>query len=267
MSIRIYQSYYKEEQKEHLDPEFFPYDNTSNPVQNLYEHYLYHRIREQALADGVEYWGMFSWQWRKKLSHASVEQILDAAEQCTGAGCDVVIYNPYVDDEAVSFNIWEQGAWSHPYILHLGRAVLEKMGEDPNLVFEPMDYGVYLAANYMLGNQKYWDGLLEFLDRFVASLDQLSPEDSVMMKSSAGYEPNPKLDYTGFICERLISTYLVKQRANQNLKIGAYVISSELSSYKQEALQNRDKEKLLYWDEQRPAKGYKFATEWINALY
>ena len=58
MSNRIYQAYYKPEQKQWLDPEFYHYDNTSNPVNNLYEHYLYHRIREISIQDGIEKWGL-----------------------------------------------------------------------------------------------------------------------------------------------------------------------------------------------------------------
>ena len=44
--MKIFQAYYKEEQKSQLDPEFTPFDNTANPVTNLYEYYIYTKIYE-----------------------------------------------------------------------------------------------------------------------------------------------------------------------------------------------------------------------------
>jgi hypothetical protein len=100
MSSRIYQSYYKPEQKAHLDPEFYPYDNTSNPVNNLYELYLYHRIREISIQDGIERWGMFSWQWRNKIKYkldaSSIVHIANQDEH------DICLFNAYPDDEHIN---------------------------------------------------------------------------------------------------------------------------------------------------------------------
>ena len=261
MSIRIYQAYYKQEQLSNLDPEFTPYDNTSNPVNNLYEHHIYHQVRTLSLENNIDKWGVFSWQWKSKLSGVSAESILRMAAQ--GAEADVIIFNAYPYDEVISYNVWEQGVWSHPYILVLGRKLLELMGEDPDLVYQPMDFRVYCAANYFVGNRAFWDGLLEFLDRYVAAIDQLDDEYKSMLYSSAGYEPNPKLDYTGFICERLISTYLVKML--DTLVIGAYAPGEHpLKSMKHDAIMTHNKELMLEWDRHRPASGPKIAREWIE---
>ena len=264
MSIKIYQAYYKEEQIPNLDPEFTPYDNTVNPVSNLYEHYIYHQVRKQALAEGVERWGVFSWQWKRKLQGLTASAIMEMAKQTQET--DVLIFNAYPSDELVAYNVWEQGAWSHPYIVVLGRKILEVMGEDPDIVYQPMDHRVYCAANYFIGNAKFWDGLLEYMDRYVAALDQLDEEYTRMLRSSAGYEPNPKLDYSGFICERLVSTYLVKHF--KELSIGAFVPGHHrLGDMKHEAVLNNNKELMLEWNEKRPAAGPKIATEWIEKVF
>lgn len=264
MNIKIYQAFYREDQKPHLDKEFEPFDNTNNPVKNLYEHYIYHEVRKRALAEGIDRWGVFSWQWRKKLQHIEPTAILGMSEQAED--CEVLLFNAYPYDEIVAYNVWEQGAWSHPYIVVLGRKLLELMGENPDLVCLPMDRTTYCAANYFVGTAKFWDGLLEFLDRFVAAIDRLDDEHKQMLYSSAGYEPNPALDYTGFICERLISTYLVK--AQFHLKISAFIPGThELGDLKHEAVRTQNKEKMLQWDSLRPAKGYKLATEWIEKVF
>jgi hypothetical protein len=264
MSTRIYQAYYKQEQIPNLDPEFTPYDNTSNPVNNLYEHYIYHQVRKISLAENIERWGVFSWQWKKKLRTVSAEDVVKIVNSAPQA--DVIIFNAYPDDELVAYSVWEQGAWSHPYILVLGHRLLEIMGEDPTLIYQPMDFTTYLAANYFVGNAKFWDGLLEFLDRYVAAIDSLDDEYKQMLYSSAGYEPNPKLDYTGFICERLISTYLLKM--NNQIVIGAYTYGEhQLRDIKHNAIKTHNKELILEWDRQRPAHGAKIATEWIEKYF
>ena len=84
-----------------------------------------------------------------------------------------------------------------------------------------------------------------------------------MTQSYLVQDPNPKLDYTGFICERLISTYLVKML--DQLLIGAYVYGEhKLRDIKHAAVVNHDKELMLAWDEKRPATGPKIAREWIE---
>ena len=217
MLTKIYQAYYKQEQIPNLDPEFTPYDNTDNPVKNLYEHYIYHQVRKLSLANNVDRWGVFSWRWKNKLQNVSAAEVLNLVNDAPQA--DVIIFNAYPSDELVAYNIWEQGSWHHPYIVTLGHKLLELMGEDPKLIYQPMDYTTYVAANYFVGTAKFWDGLLEFLDRHVAAIDLLDQEHKKMLHSNPRYDdPSlayldqyyPGLDYTGFICERLISTYLLK---------------------------------------------------------
>ena len=274
MSTRIYQSYYKPEQKQHLDPEFYHYDNTSNPVNNLYEHYLYHRIREISIEDGIERWGMFSWQWRKKITYEmDVETILDIASK---TDFDVCLFNAYPDDELISYNVWEQGTWSHPYLAYLGQQILIGMGEDPNLIKYPMGRSIYLAANYFVGTREFWNGLLNFLDRFVDAMSKLSKVDKQMLHSSAGYAPNPDLDYTGFLCERMISTYLVRNlQTNGRLDGKPFTIAAwtpgehYLGNLKHKAIEEKSRQLMVQWNDERSRyiRGPKLATDWINWAY
>jgi hypothetical protein len=261
MSIKIFQAYYREDQKEFLEPEFTPFDNTNNPVKNLYEHYIYHQVYKQAVDQGLDKWGVFSWQWRKKLQHIEPNEILGIVGQLETT--DVTIFNAYPNDELIAYNVWEQGEWSHPGIIDLGRKLLTIMGEHPDLVELPMGRDVYCAANYFVGNKKFWDGLLEFLDRFVKSIDHLNEEDTAKLYSSAGYEPNPNLDYTGFICERLISTYLLLNQ--KNLHISAWVpYDHPDSADKHNAIVTGDRSAMFAWDFKREIPHPHHATAWID---
>jgi len=266
MSIKIYQAYYQEEQLPNLDPEFTPYDNTANPVKNLYELYIYKQVRELAIQAGDEMWGVFSWQWKNKLQGPTAPDILNYVQRSHKSGADVVIFNAYPWDEPETYNVWEQGEWCHPGIAQLGARILDAMGEDFTLIMQPMDYTTYLAANYFAGNKKFWDGLIEFLDRYVQAIDQLDEEDKKLLYSSAGYAPNPALDYTGFICERLISTYLIKEE--ENLAIANWrSLNIPFSDTKHDAVQSMDKDKMIKWNNARHASGAKIATEWIEQIF
>lgn len=262
MSIRIYQAFYRDDQKPHLDAEFFPYDNRSNPVDNLYERYIYQQTEKLSLADGIDCWGTFSWQWRKKLSGPSAQDIINFIS--SNPDSDVYIFNGYLQEENLAYNVWEQGQWCHPHILYLGRKILEAMGEDPNVVELPMTRETFLVANYFAGNADFWRRLLSFLDRMVVAMTNLNPADSDLLMSSAGYTPNPKLNHTGFICERMISTFLILEK---NLKICAWPGGGFLSDLKLMAVRQQSKQIMQSWDQMRQINSEKIATSWIEKQF
>jgi hypothetical protein len=262
MSTRIYQAYYRDDQLAHLNPEFTPYDNRHNPVANLYERYIYQQTAAISRSDGIELWGTFSWQWKKKLPGPSAQDILNFI--ANNPGQDVYIFNVFPFNESISYNVWEQGQWCCPYMIHLGKKLLELMGEDPELVEKPMTRETYLTANYFVGTDAFWTGLLEFLDRFASAIPRLSAEDTQLLLSSAGYEPNPTLDHSGFICERLISTYFIK---HPELRIKSWAGPEYLSDLKMAAVTSHNQNAILQWDSMRPATGPKIATSWIKKQF
>jgi len=259
MSTRIYQAYYQEYQINHLDSEFTPYDNRSNPVSNLYERYIYQQTAIISKQDGIDLWGTFSWQWKKKLTGPSAADILNFIKD--NPGYDVYIFNAYPQNEAISYNVWEQGEWCHPNIIHLAKRLLEKMGEDPSLVEKPMTRDTYLTANYFVGTSSFWHGLSEFLDRFALAIPKLNETDTKLLLSSASYGPNANLNYTGFICERLISTYLIM---HTELRIKPWVSTGYLSDLKLEAVKTKNRDAILRWNTERHATVSKIATKWIE---
>jgi hypothetical protein len=206
--MKIYQAYYKDEQKVHLDPEFTPFDNTANPVVNLHEFYIYTKIYQEAQKTNEDYWGHFSWQWKKKLQAVPASAIIKLIED--NPGYDVYTFNPFPWEVAQVWNVWEQGDWCDmPHMIPLGQRILEAMDVNPLALQAPMGTKHYVQANYFVGNKFFWDGLLAFLHRFVDVCGRLPTEYVDMLNTETGYEPNPTLDYRGFICERLISTFLV----------------------------------------------------------
>jgi hypothetical protein len=269
--MKIFQAYYKDDQKIHLDPEFTPFDNTANPVVNLHEYYIYTKIYEEAMKSNEDLWGHFSWQWKKKLENVPAAQIIDIIKKNPGA--DVYTFFPYPWETVANWNVWEHGQWCHPNMLKLAERILTDMGEDPIVLQTPMGHQTYMCVNYFVGNKKFWDGLLEFLNRFVNACEQLPEEYMILLNESAGYEPNLKLDYRGFICERMISTYLVlnheKLLIRPLLEGYHYRLSQELKDvlkFKDLGIENKDRDMLRQYIIKRNENldNYNWGKDWVD---
>ena len=157
-------------------------------------------------------------------------------------------------------------------MIKLGERILADMGEDPRIIQAPMGHQTYMCVNYFVGNKKFWDGLLEFLKRFADACNNLPEEYMNLLNESAGYEPNLKLDYRGFLCERMISTYLV---LNQNkllirplVEFYHYRISNEMQmllEFKEQGIENKSREFLhQYVNSRGETKGYNWGKDWAN---
>jgi len=268
--MKIFQAYYKEEQKSNLDPEFTPFDNTANPVVNLHEYYIYTKIYEEAEKTNEDLWGHFSWQWKRKLEGVAASQILEIIEKNPNA--DVYTFFPYPWETVSNWNVWEQGQWCHPNMIKLGERILADMGEDPLLIQAPMGHQTYMCVNYFVGNKKFWNGLLAFLKRFADACDNLPEEYMKLLNESAGYEPNLKLDYRGFLCERMISTYLVLKQNELLIRplveFYHYRISHEMQlllEFKEHGIEHKNREFLnQYINARGETKGYNWGKDWAN---
>lgn len=236
--MKIFQAYYKEEQKAHLDPEFTPYDNTANPVVNLHEFYIYTKIYEEAMKTNEDLWGHFSWQWKRKLEGVPAATIKGLIEN--NPGFDVYTFHPFPHETVDHWNVWEQGQWCHPEILKLSEKIFEGMNIDVKSLQFPMGTRHYLCANYFVGNHKFWAGLLAMLHQFVDVCGRLPKEYIDLLNSSAGYETNIALDYRGFICERLISTFLQLNDDKLRIKPFSELNDARLNADQKMILQKKD---------------------------
>ena len=277
--MKIFQAYYKEEQKSHLDSEFTPFDNTANPVVNLHEHYIYTRIYEEAQKTDEDLWGHFSWKWRSRIAGVNAQNIVDIIN--LDKSYDVYTFNPYPQEMIKYWNVWEHGEHCHPMILELAEKIFEDMGLDPLLLQQPEGMDHYLVGNYFVGNKKFWDGLLAFLEQFVDVMDKFEGEWLEKLNTCADYRTNISLNYRGFLCERMIGIYM---RINDQLRIRPFVeiyyregqhnpSFEELLSIKELGTTNRDRGLLKEYLDKRPAltdpngEGkvcYNWGNDWIN---
>jgi hypothetical protein len=267
--MKIFQAFYKEDQRSELDNEFTPFDNTANPVVNFHEYYIYKQIYKEAAKTNEDLWGHFSWQWKKKIPKCTAEMIIETIN--INQGADVYTFHPWPIDTAETWNVWEQGQWCHPNIITLAQQILPLMNLDPKIIQLPMGSREFLCGNYFVGNKQFWDRLLKFLDTFVDACENLNEPYRYILNQSAQYEPNIKLNYKGFLCERMISTFLL---LNKDLKVRPFleIYNQTLIEnyrkvvvFKDQAIENGDRASLeLYVNDRPKPKGYNWAKDWVK---
>lgn len=270
--MKIFQAYYKLEQMKFLDEEFTAFDNTANPIVNLHEFYIYRMLYDEAQTTNENLWGHFSWQWKRKMPGVSAHAIINQIE--LSPGFDVYTFHPFPHETALHWNVWEQGQWCHPHLITLGEQILKHMGEDLAVMHKPMGTRDYLCVNYFVGNIKFWEKLLNWLSRFAAALESLPSDYRKLLEQSAGYGDNPNLDYRGFLCERMISSFLVRYHNEISVKPFNTLYDERLTVEQQKLLSLKDHaietNKKCYLEEylnKRPVLALQkdWGNQWINS--
>lgn len=206
MKINIYQAYYQESQKVHLFPNVIPFDNTVNEFPELREYPLMKKVADLARKDQANYWGLISWKFKQKIGQDDniIQNMINK-----NPGHDVYFVNAAPIIESFFANPWYHGEWHHKGIMDIASDGLDRMGFTGNIIVSALyPRNKVMYANYIIGNDKFWTEMFQFIDTFfgVASHDT---ELKAKIWSPAGYSGDPKLSYFIFLVERLIPTFLV----------------------------------------------------------
>ena len=205
-NIEIYQIYFKDELKEHLDPAFVPMSNIDNPRPHLREWCKWDREHDAILEKNLDYWGFVSWKFKQKTGLEGT-QALDFIER--NPGYDVYLFNPCIVNEAVFANSWQQGDIHHPNISDIGNKFLRKLGYDYNVRDYIIDKRKNVFANYVVGNSKFWTGFMDFSRQLFTEAD-LDPvfKEEVFGAGRSNYAYDKTLPNFTFLIERLIPSYI-----------------------------------------------------------
>lgn len=215
MKVKIYQPFFKDEDVLGLDPSCVHIDLRNQTAEEalLREHTINMKCRELALADGLDVWGMVSWKYRSKVKELTgidfaVSDIIKTIVD--NPGFDAYFFDVYPRIMNVAWNVWEHGQWYHPHMLEICEELFPAIGLDINLLYMPMGANISCYANYYMGNQKFWDGWLDLIERYQAAIPKLSPRIRDLHNGPSNYGPFPNLWYFPFIHERLYSTFLLQ---------------------------------------------------------
>jgi hypothetical protein len=206
MNSKVFQIYYRQDQIQHLDPAFTPYDNTANPNPDLNEWLIWNKVHQES-TDGLDYWGFTSWKFKDKMAIPG-QAMLDHI--AANPGYDVYLFNPAIINEAVFANGWEQGDYYHPGLSSIANTFLSKVGyKDYDVTTVLLDRTRMSFATYFVANRKFWNGYMELSNKIFTEAENDSAfKEQLFAEGSANYNLNKKTSYFPFLNERLVGTYM-----------------------------------------------------------
>jgi hypothetical protein len=205
-SIKIYQIYFKPEQREHLDPNCVPVDNTENPRPELREYDVWLRHFDEA-QQASDLYGYVSWKVVEKLGLGAT-QMREHVE--SNPGHDVYLFNPCIANEALFANPWAQGDIHHPNISEIANRFLAKLGyKDYNVRDFLLDRSRVVFANYFIATRKFWADYMGWIGKMFEFSEQ-DPvfKDDVFGFGKSNYAHDKTLPNFIFLVERLLPTFI-----------------------------------------------------------
>jgi hypothetical protein len=203
----VYQIYFRDDQRDGLDPDLIPYDNAGQ-AGALREFEVFERLHADEGVRLARHWGAVSWKFFMKtgLSGEELTRQMDAAP-----GFDLYYCNPSPDAEALYINLWQQGVVVHPGFRELCESVFEAGGLEVRQLDAIMPSQAFSTCNYFVGSQAFWASYLPFVRELVdRARATLPPAVRRMLDSSASDPRNLHAgsSYWPFIVERLLPVYL-----------------------------------------------------------
>lgn len=208
--MKIFQIYFKLEDKFKCDPAFTPYDNTANPCPNLQEWYIWDTFY-QGMTTGVlselDLWGFVSWRFKEK-TNLEGQHVIEWINN--NPGYDVYLINPAIINEAVFANGWEQGEYYHPGISATANKFLSNAGYSNYNVNEVLLDRTHMGfATYFVATRKFWDEYMLFSNLLFTQADQNTEiKQEIFGEGLSKYSRDASLPMFPFLNERLISTFI-----------------------------------------------------------
>ncbi|MFZ5630142.1 MAG: hypothetical protein ACOY5B_13505 [Spirochaetota bacterium] len=213
-SNRIYQIYFRAEQKAGLAAEFIPYFKPEEEEKEWREYWTFQKNSRDAIASkGLT--GFVSWKFESK-SGVSPKKFLKFIEN--NPGYDLYFLNPFPLDALLFDSVWRHGEQYHPRLTDFSAMLLLKTGHRIDLdAFRnsPEQAGF---SNYWVGNAKFWRAYMDFtlpVAKYIRN--KLTDAEAHYVYSIADKVSN--CSHIPFIFERLFTTLLV---ANSTIKYLSY---------------------------------------------
>jgi hypothetical protein len=206
-NIRIFQIYFDEQHKPHLDRDFEAYNNAGDKSP-LLEFNVFDKLARSGELKGVDLWGALSWKFSQKfgMSGAEFKREIQAKP-----GYDVYFCNPHPSTEAIYHNLWLQGETAHPNFIMLCKEIFEVAGLPTSILTEVQPSAEFASANYFVATPAFWDAYLPFIKNILEAADKrLSPKSRAMLYSTAADHKglHANVSYIPFVVERLFAVFL-----------------------------------------------------------
>ena len=206
-SIRIFQIYYEDWQKDLLDPSFSPLNNSAVKAEKM-EFDVFERLSRSRDIKKATLWGALSWRYREKtgMHGAHLLKIIAA-----NPGADIYYCNPHVHNEALFHNMWLQGETAHPQFLKLSMAFFSATGLDIQELNTITASSAWSAANYFVGSKTFWSKYIPFVRQLLITAEKkLSDEMRALLHAETADDKglHSGSTYVPFIVERLFPLFM-----------------------------------------------------------
>lgn len=213
--LRVFQIYFEPWQRELLDPNFIPLDN-SKSTSELLEFDVFARLAQSDYVKDAAYWGALSWRFTEKTGMTG-QDLVKAIE--THPGFDVYYCNPVPENEALFHNQWLHGETCHPQFLALTQAVFKVVGLPLESLVAIEPSASNSSANYFIGAPKFWSAYLPWVQSVLNLANKkLPPKIRDLMHSALADDRglHGGASYVPFIVERLFPIFM--KTAGKELK-------------------------------------------------
>jgi hypothetical protein len=205
--IRIFQIYYRAWQRELLDAQLIPLDNSQSHSE-LLEFDVFKRLSTSDEIQGVHLWGALSWRFAEKTGMTGEQLLTEIKSQ---PGYDVYYCNPEVIHEALFHNLWLQGETSHPDFLKLCRAIFQVADLPVDELIGLASSTTYSSTNSFIATPQFWNTYLKWVDEILRVANKKLPTQlRDMMHSSRADDRglHKGATYVPFIVERLFPVFM-----------------------------------------------------------
>ena len=219
-SMRIFQIYYENWQRDLLDVNFSGLDNSKSKSE-LLEFAVFEQLAKSEHVKDAQLWGALSWRFAEKTGMSGTDWVKNIEAH---SGYDVYYCNPFPHNEALFHNYWLQGITTHPQFFPLCKAIFEVTGMPVEELTSLAPSDQFSSANYFVGTPKFWNTYIPWVQNVLSTANKKLPpkiRDLMHSKQADDRGIHNGATYVPFIVERLLPVFL--KTAGKSLK--AYKIA------------------------------------------
>jgi hypothetical protein len=207
MQIKIFQIYYKEEQKQFLDPAFIPFDNSNPRFPGKFEIGVFLSEYGHLDFESELLVGFVSWKFNQKAKLKGAE-FLHFIEK--NPGYDVYFVNPFPELAAFS-SVWDQGEVFHPGLKSMSAELFAQASSTSQSLDSPQAATTIAFCNYWVGNQRFWDYYFQIIQSVDNEYNLLDANSMLKQAIDRPADPVIIANAYPFIFERIFSTVISNQ--------------------------------------------------------
>lgn len=205
-SVKVYQVFFRTDQRSQLDPDFIPYDWCHNPHPELFETLHFVNFYNSKRYLEADYVGIVSHKFGQK-TNVSGEEFISFI--LSNPGYDVYFINPFPYYAYTWHNIWDHGEACHKGIKRLAQDLFDKAGYGIDISkLEQHGAATLLFCNYWAGNARFWEVYMEFVTPLFELITEKMDKTERQKYFALTTYLEHKLPFFPFIFERLFSTLL-----------------------------------------------------------